>query len=100
VDGSTWTPAGTATTIPMATTVYVGLAAASSLGGFTTGIFDDVFLPNATPDFYLTTIPSSVKAPSSGSVTYPLVAVFLRFIGSPCSKDWGRGLDADVCIRR
>jgi len=49
-NGTTWTQIGTARTIAMANTIYVGMAVTSHNNGtLTTGVFSDVIVRNITP---------------------------------------------------
>jgi beta-glucanase (GH16 family) len=49
-NGTTWTQIGTARTVAMANTIYVGMAVTSHNNGtLTTGVFSDVIVRNITP---------------------------------------------------
>jgi regulation of enolase protein 1 (concanavalin A-like superfamily)/uncharacterized membrane protein len=77
-DGSTWAQINNTQSVPMAQTIYAGLAVTSESGSITTGTFDNVSIESiasTTPDFYLGTVPSVTTIASGGSVGYPKVTV-------------------------
>ena len=74
-DGGTWIQQGATQTIPMANTVYVGLAVTSESNLLTSASFDNVSVTNPTSDYFLTTLPSTVGISTGGSVGYSKVYV-------------------------
>jgi hypothetical protein len=77
-DGNNWVQQGATQTIPMATSVFVGLAVSSENSSqVTTATFDGVSViqSGTSADFNLTVIPLSITVAPGGSLSYPKVFV-------------------------